>query len=258
MTNEIPKIIHKIWFNFSGKPQGEHPKEDHQKYEKECQQLNNDYTIMYWNENDANEFIKNYYSFFYPYFMSYPLKIQKVDSLRYFILYHYGGIYLDMDIKCHKKLPTFHKLSLVEDNNLLNPLNLNNFIMVSPKNHSFWKMVFSYLIKNHKKKWWHNNFSYVLYSTGPGMLEQAYKEFSKQFPNEIQILNRYEFNPYDACGRDFDKNDQKVISHLQDVSWSNNVDGFIRKIYCNWYIVLLTILICVLIIVLIVKCLKKK
>lgn len=253
----IPKIIHKIWFNFSGKPQGENPKEDHQKYEKECRHLNPDYKIMYWNENDANEFIKNNYPFFYSYFMNYPLKIQKVDSLRYFILYHYGGVYLDMDIKCHKKLPQFTKLSLVKDNNLINPLNLNNFMMVTPPGHPFWKLVFQFLIKNYKKKWWHNQFAYVLYSTGPGMLEQAYKEFSKKYPEEIQLLNEEEFNPFNACGKDLDKNNKKIISHLQDVSWSNNFDGFIRKIYCNWYIVLLLLIIFILIIIFIIKCLKK-
>lgn len=35
----------------------------------------------------------------------YAFPIQRADSIRYFILYHYGGIYLDMDTWCNETLP---------------------------------------------------------------------------------------------------------------------------------------------------------
>ena len=40
------------------------------------------------------------YSSFLPVYESYPYNIQRVDAARYFILYHFGGVYLDLDIGC--------------------------------------------------------------------------------------------------------------------------------------------------------------
>jgi mannosyltransferase OCH1-like enzyme len=36
-------------------------------------------------------------------FNSYPFPISKTDAGRYFLLYHYGGVYSDLDIGCNNQ-----------------------------------------------------------------------------------------------------------------------------------------------------------
>ena len=44
--------------------------------------------------------IKEYYPWFLDTYNSYPYNIQRADAIRPFILYHYGGLYVDMDTFC--------------------------------------------------------------------------------------------------------------------------------------------------------------
>ena len=36
--------------------------------------------------------------------------VQKIDFAKYVILYHYGGVYIDMDVKCLKNINNLKKL----------------------------------------------------------------------------------------------------------------------------------------------------
>lgn len=245
IQDKVPKIIHKIWFNFKNTVQGETPPEQHLFSEIECRRINKDYNIMFWNEQKANDFIKAQYPFFYSYFMRYPKKIQKVDALRYFLLHHYGGVYMDSDIRCLKRLRNFdNKVYLVQDSNSLNPIKFNNFFMASPAGHPFWEVVFQKLIENFDKRWYHNDFFFVLYSTGPGMLTQAYNRYV--FPSEISMLSPSEFNPCDACGKCSISN--AYIIHDGTGLWTATADSILRWVYCNLqHIVLIIFLILFLI-----------
>ena len=286
----IPKIIHKIWFNFSGSVEGEHAPQKYIDMEKECierqsrsdasdtpketSNLSNSvtatqshsnkklinlqanalrpdtdptkYVVMHWNEKDADEFIRTNYNFFYNHFINYPKKIQKVDALRYFILYHYGGIYLDMDIKCNKAFDFKPgKVYLVEDSNVANFIKFNNFIMVSPRRHPFWLKVFDTLIRNYKKPWYLTDFFYILYSTGPGMLMEAYNEYGDK--SQIEILKKDEYNPCDACDKCSTKN--SYIIHEGDAKWTTSIDSVLRAIYCHWLLLCIILITFVLLVV---------
>ena len=37
-------------------------------------------------------------------FKSYPFNIQRADAIRYMVLEHYGGVYIDLDIICRRRL----------------------------------------------------------------------------------------------------------------------------------------------------------
>jgi mannosyltransferase OCH1-like enzyme len=45
----------------------------------------------------ARTFIATHYPWFLDTFNGYKYPIQRADSIRYFALYHYGGIYIDLD-----------------------------------------------------------------------------------------------------------------------------------------------------------------
>lgn len=54
-----------------------------------------------WTDEKSREFIATEYPWFLETFDSYPYPIMRADSIRYFVLAHFGGIYVDMDDVSH-------------------------------------------------------------------------------------------------------------------------------------------------------------
>jgi mannosyltransferase OCH1-like enzyme len=74
-----------------------------------CKNMHPKYQIILWTDERVREFISTNYPHHLRNFDSYPYDIQRVDAARYFILYHYGGIYLDLDIECRKPLDAIRR-----------------------------------------------------------------------------------------------------------------------------------------------------
>ena len=58
------------------------------------------YQYIMWTDEDLNNLIQTQFPEFWGIFKGYDKNIKRFDVARYFILYKYGGIYLDMDIMC--------------------------------------------------------------------------------------------------------------------------------------------------------------
>ena len=50
------------------------------------------------------QFLEAYYPWFLPVYRSYEIPVNRNDAVRYFYLYHFGGVYLDFDVGCLKSL----------------------------------------------------------------------------------------------------------------------------------------------------------
>jgi mannosyltransferase OCH1-like enzyme len=90
---QIPKIIHQIFYPFYF---NEIPPEWLKNIEI-WRNTHPDYQYILWDYNNSKDFLKNNYPWFLDTWEKYHWNIQKCDSIRYFILYHYGGIYCDLD-----------------------------------------------------------------------------------------------------------------------------------------------------------------
>lgn len=95
----IPKVIHYCWF-------GSSPKSDLiqmciESWKKYCP----DYEIIEWNEENfdinSNAYVKEAYEAKKWAFVS--------DYVRLWVIYHYGGIYLDTDVELLKSMDSFRK-----------------------------------------------------------------------------------------------------------------------------------------------------
>jgi inositol phosphorylceramide mannosyltransferase catalytic subunit len=64
-------------------------------------------------EKTSRAFISNHYTWFLYVYDSYPYNIQRIDAIKYFVLYHYGGFYLDLDIGCRRTFETLRSRELV-------------------------------------------------------------------------------------------------------------------------------------------------
>ena len=59
---------------------------------------------MLWTDAGSREFIATNYPWFLSAFDGYPYPIQRADAIRYFVLHHYGGIYMDLDVGCQQRM----------------------------------------------------------------------------------------------------------------------------------------------------------
>lgn len=155
----IPKIIHQTWKSKELPDVFDNILEHNKK-------INEDYEFKLWShapgEPEIDNFLKENYPKLYTVFSKCKIGVQKGDIARLAILYHYGGIYIDLDILC---LKTFNDLVDLSSDKLMmayeppeqtmriinNPKSLCNAFIVVPKNHNLFKIAIDNVINNHAK-----------------------------------------------------------------------------------------------------------
>jgi mannosyltransferase OCH1-like enzyme len=88
----IPRLIHQSW-KTDDIPERWRP------LQESWQLLHPNYEYHYWTDRSNREFIAKYDHEFIPLYDSYPLAIERAELARYLILYHLGGLYVDMDFE---------------------------------------------------------------------------------------------------------------------------------------------------------------
>lgn len=169
---KIPKIIHQIFF------QGEAavPK-NYRRYHQTILENHPDWKHYFWDENQSRNFIQEKYSWFLETYDSYPYMIQRCDAIRYFLLHHYGGFYIDMDIECLKPIDDLlGNFELI----LSKLIDFGNSIMGSVPYHPLWLQVFEELQQRQNKQLEDGNILlqksmpyHVCYTTGPILLNDC-------------------------------------------------------------------------------------
>ena len=105
--NAIPPIIHQTWKNT-------YIPAEWQRYQASWWQHHPQWTYRLWTDDDNRHFIHTYYAWFLPTYDAYPEAIMRVDAVRYFLLHHYGGVYVDLDFECIQPLaPLLSQAALV-------------------------------------------------------------------------------------------------------------------------------------------------
>ncbi|KAK5278681.1 hypothetical protein LTR43_012500, partial [Exophiala xenobiotica] len=51
---------------------------------------------MLWTEETPRDFVRRSYPWFLDTYNGYGFPVQRVDATKYFLMLHYGGIYLDL------------------------------------------------------------------------------------------------------------------------------------------------------------------
>lgn len=89
----VPFIIHQTWKDDSI------PSKWLDIY-SECRSIYSNFQHILWTDIKSRQFINDFYPWFLETWDEYPQDIQRADAIRYFVLYHYGGIYHDLDVGC--------------------------------------------------------------------------------------------------------------------------------------------------------------
>jgi mannosyltransferase OCH1-like enzyme len=91
-NNFIPKIIIQTWKT----------NKIPIKYKNDIATITNynkDYQYLFFTDDDIEVFLKENYPEYYKTYIKLPIVIQKIDFFRYIAVYHYGGFYMDLDMK---------------------------------------------------------------------------------------------------------------------------------------------------------------
>ncbi|KAF7195098.1 Inositol phosphoceramide mannosyltransferase 3 [Pseudocercospora fuligena] len=142
LAEPVPKIIHQIFLS-DGKTNA-----SISKYEpaiESCKSLHPSWKAYMWTDSDARDFMSKHYPEIYPHYIGYKQNIQRANVLRYALLHHYGGVYVDLDVTCRVALdaqlgegsgvPTLTHLPLLTPGAY--PAGVNNAFILSRPKHPF-------------------------------------------------------------------------------------------------------------------------
>lgn len=221
----IPKIIHQIWI------QGKENIPEHlQKEYKDCKLINNDFIHKFWGDEEIKHLLRYHFDKeIYDIYNETQIMAQKSDIARYAILYVYGGIYLDMDMKCRKNLDDLldNYLFFTKDSGISNiyygKRYLNGIIGVYPKCIVMLDML------NHIKKCYKNDrMKNVTTSTGTNAFYVVVNECidnKKINTNKVKIISSDKLHPCTLFSDDKCATECKdcYIAHLNSGSWNNSL-----------------------------------
>lgn len=191
----IPKIIHHIAPEDKSKW---HPiwKRCYPSWEKHFPEFEH----KLWNDqNDIDNFVRDYYPQYYDMYMEFPAHIMKIDFVRFCLLHYYGGIYADMDMFCYQNFydELTHSLHIIEA-----PYGdefLESSLMISKPKHQFWidcmnlsRKVFYTTVKKFDIQVPFNNnraHQYMLISScGPNLICRVWRKWVKQNSDQLNTL----------------------------------------------------------------------
>ena len=177
----IPKKLHQIFFQL------DRPIEEIELFTestKQFQAMHSDWEYKLWSRDECLQLMKDKLPNKVAFYENLRYDIQRIDYMRYAILYCEGGIYVDLDHLPLKPLDDLleYKFILHSMRNFYkeNPDFVHNDFMGSPQGFKFWEVLLKDIEINYKEKQsidvyktWKGRF--VLQTTGPRYLSRILK-----------------------------------------------------------------------------------
>jgi len=212
LSERIPRILHQTW-------KTETLPDQWRGISQECRDLMPDYEYKLWTDESSRQFINEHYPWFSSTFDAYEYPIQRADAIRYFVLHHFGGIYLDLDIGCLKPLDPLLVYPVILPKTI--PVGVSNDLMFAEPRHPFLQQTIHNLVTfDHS---WVLNYPTVMFSTGPMFLSAQYGLYNSAHVNEVRIL------PKSLYGKNAKPDDvpDSYFTHYYGSSWHADDAGFI-------------------------------
>lgn len=212
----VPKIIHQTYKNTS-------IPEIWKEGQQACIDLHPDYQYILWTDEMARNFIKEKYPWFLKTFDSYPYNIMRADTIRYFVLSYYGGIYIDLDDACIRRLDPL--LTVPATLRRTYPNGISNDVMATVPRHPFFLKAIENLEKYDRN--WLIPYMTIMYSTGPLFLSvmwKKYKRWGVPDAGRIRILMPSDYKMHTMSFFAINKGD----------SWHLGDAQFIKKLGVHW------------------------
>ena len=182
-SDEIPKIIHQ-----TQKKAGTNSNWEQASFTIRYFNTNVGFVYILWDDASMYQFISGNYQWFLAVYESYPQNIERVDAFRYFVLYHFGGIYLDMDIGARRPFSSLvqNQTGLVAETQ---PIGFTNDFMAFRRHHPLLKQIIEQLSCSN------NNlllpYVSVMFSTGSSFFSSQVKSYTGR---DVVVLKKDAYN----------------------------------------------------------------
>jgi len=227
----IPKIIMQTWKD-NNLP--DHWKGSPDSFKKHMP----GWEYKFMTDEDIIKFIKEKDPQYLDLYNNFEYTIQKIDFFRILWLYHYGGIYSDMDFELQRPLDDLFtsnaELYVVQSGNVGHVIT-NSFMAAKPKS----PILKEYLEEmGEEYRWWaYGKHLKVMTSTGP----LAFSRVLKYTKHVYSILPKTLMMPCSACDTVCNPGPEAYLKATKGCSWI----GWDTKMYnffnCNWKIVIAVI-----------------
>lgn len=171
----IPPIIHYIWYHdlYPPRPNSLHTPSSGSDTPALCRKYNPNFTINIWNASAGRALVESAYPHILSLYDSYAHPIQRVDALKYILLHHYGGIYLDLDVSCRRALDALLEFPAWFPR--ASPLGVNNDVMAARTGHPLLQRMIGRLEGRH----WNLGSPWltIFWSTGPRFVSDVLLEW---------------------------------------------------------------------------------
>ncbi|QPG75304.1 hypothetical protein FOA43_002655 [Brettanomyces nanus] len=173
----IPKIIHQTY-------KTEDVPEIWRAGQQRCKDLHPEYEYILWTDDMARKLIEEEYDWFLETWDSYKFPIERADAIRYFALVRYGGIYIDLDDGCERKLDPL--LTVPAFARTTTPTGVSNDVLGSVPGHPFFVKVLNNL-QNYNRNWLVPYIT-IMFSTGPLFLSVILEQYRRNnIPEEANV-----------------------------------------------------------------------
>lgn len=167
----VPRILHQTW-------KTDVLPEEWAGASQACREMHPDYEYMLWTDAKSRQLIADHYPWFLSTFDGYKYKIQRADAIRYFVLHHFGGVYMDLDMGCLRPMDPLLKYQVILPKTI--PVGVSNDLMTSTVGHPFMEQVIRALITFDIN--YILNYPTVMFTTGPMFMSAQYGFYTASHP----------------------------------------------------------------------------
>ncbi|KAF9892973.1 hypothetical protein FE257_000565 [Aspergillus nanangensis] len=154
----VPTILHHIYLGSHAKPYDEWVVAW-----EDCRQLHRDWEWYFWTDENATQLVRDKFPGFYEMWAQYPYLVQKVDALRYMVLYTYGGVVLDSDLQCKRSMEPLRRFDFVAP--AAHPVGFSIGMLMATPQHVFVQELIRNLPR-FNRRWFWSPYVTVMFSTG--------------------------------------------------------------------------------------------
>lgn len=196
----IPKIIHQVW---EGRTEPKMPTRL-QILARTWQEQNPNWEYHLWSGREMDELVATHFPEYLSMYQNFPYNVQRWDTIRYMMLYVYGGIYTDLDTECFQPIsPILENVTIgfgEEPPIHTKPIRIGNAFLVSEKENSAWQTILNEILRNMVEK--ESAIETVMHSTGPNMINRLFDRLKKEngaygFPYlQVTPVSKYDMYRY--------------------------------------------------------------
>ncbi|UJR38651.1 hypothetical protein I4U23_031317 [Adineta vaga] len=180
LTRKIPRYIHQIWISSLENKQMD---ERFRLASESCITLHPNYNYTLWTHKKILIWLENEYPWFLSVYKSYRYDMQRIDAMKYLLLFHFGGIYVDLDLKC---LTNDLITAMIPKNQRENEpdivlhigtegISANTDVILAKQYHPFFKLAISRL--KAANRWFYLYHLTIILSAGPTYLYGIYRKY---------------------------------------------------------------------------------